>query len=151
MGIYDRDYWKDKYNKATGYKENTIYRKAINSNNRKTTAKKSNLWPGFFWIAFFILLLMVSLKTFKNNQKRTKIKQNFEHAIIIEQPVQLAPALEPKKSPPVTRELPIIKNDNKEKAWAAYYKQSDYCATVWDMDCVNEYIRVKRQFEENWR
>ena len=49
------------------------------------------------------------------------------------------------------QESPIIKNDNKEKAWAAYYKQSDYCATVWDMDCVNEHIRAKRQFEENWR
>ena len=155
MGLYDRDYWKDKYNQSTQYKEKTPYRLSKNSNNKKTTIKKYNSWLGYFWLPFLIMFLIISFKAYKNLDKsKVQKSKKQQHPTIIYQPEYIPPskpALVVTK--PVSSFSPPLeskKNDSKEKAWAAYYKQSDYCATVRDADCVNQYIRAKREFEKNW-
>lgn len=48
------------------------------------------------------------------------------------------------------RRAAVAAAERKEKAWARFYRKSAHCADAATVECANEYIRAKRQFEEKY-
>lgn len=87
----------------------------------------------------------------KQLQREAAQREEERQAKLEQQEALKAQAIaERQRTEEAARRAEAAEADRKEQAWARFYRRPAYCETAATMDCVNGYIRARRNFEQKW-